>query len=188
MDNDLQSYLTALSNPNRFSIVKALHEEPLTFTQLMVETEIEDSSLLNFHLKKLQNFVDRREGFYRLTEDGVRIYEVLSSLKKKEKEASRNVIQPVPVRRDTSNRSCKHCGNNIDMLADICPYCHTRQKRMVVSGLWYLLPVFLLWVGGLVAWFVNKDIDSQRARKILVFGFVWTPIAIFIVFSTLLLL
>jgi DNA-binding HxlR family transcriptional regulator len=188
MDDRAQAYLAALSNPKRMSIVKALHEKPLTFTQLLAGTGIEDSSLLNFHLKKLQDLVERREGFYCLTEEGTRVFEILSSLKEPVKERSMDVMQPTPLGRGTSERPCSDCGRKIDVLADLCPYCHSRQVRMVVSSLWYLVPVFLLWVGGLVAWFVNKDIDPRCARKILIFGFVWTPIAVVLFLLALLLL
>ncbi len=41
-----------------------------------------------------------------------------------------------------------------------------------VSGAWWLMPVFLTWVGGLVAWLVNKDKDRKRAKSMLIWGIV----------------
>lgn len=146
----------------------------------MMETGIEDSSLLNFHIKKLQDqdLVERREGLYCLTEEGLRVLEILRSLDRPRKQERRDLTQSPPRGGSTRERPCPDCGRKIDVLANVCPYCHARQERMVVSSLWYLVPVFLLWVGGLVAWFVNKDIDPRRARKMLVFGLVWTVILV----------
>ena len=39
-----------------------------------------------------------------------------------------------------------------------------------VSGAWWLLPIFMGWLGGLIAWLVNKDVDPQRARSMLITG------------------
>jgi hypothetical protein len=39
-----------------------------------------------------------------------------------------------------------------------------------VSGAWWLLPILLGWLGGLIAWLVNKDVDPKRARSMLVTG------------------
>jgi len=41
-----------------------------------------------------------------------------------------------------------------------------------ISGAWWLMPIFLTWVGGLVAWLVNKDKDSKRAKSMLIWGIV----------------
>jgi len=39
-----------------------------------------------------------------------------------------------------------------------------------ISGAWWLMPIFLTWVGGLIAWAVNKDKDPKRARAMLFWG------------------
>lgn len=39
-----------------------------------------------------------------------------------------------------------------------------------VSGAWWLLPIFMGWLGGLIAWLVNKEVDPQRARAMLITG------------------
>jgi len=39
-----------------------------------------------------------------------------------------------------------------------------------VSGAWWLLPIFMGWLGGLIAWLVNKDADPRRARQMLFTG------------------
>ncbi len=44
----------------------------------------------------------------------------------------------------------------------------TEPRR--VNGAWWLLPIFIGLLGGLVAWAVNKDIDPRTARLMLVVG------------------
>jgi hypothetical protein len=41
-----------------------------------------------------------------------------------------------------------------------------------VSGAWWLLPILMGWLGGLIAWLVNKDQDPQTARAMLLTGIV----------------
>lgn len=39
-----------------------------------------------------------------------------------------------------------------------------------VNGAWWLLPILLGWVGGLIAYFVNRETDPAAARAMLVVG------------------
>lgn len=39
-----------------------------------------------------------------------------------------------------------------------------------VSGWWWVLPIAMGWVGGLIAWLVNRDDDPQKARQMLIVG------------------
>jgi hypothetical protein len=39
-----------------------------------------------------------------------------------------------------------------------------------VSGAWWLLPIFMGWLGGLIAWLVNRDVDPAKARAMLLTG------------------
>ena len=41
-----------------------------------------------------------------------------------------------------------------------------------VNGAWWLLPILLGWLGGLVAWLVNKEADPKTARAMLLVGIV----------------
>ncbi len=41
-----------------------------------------------------------------------------------------------------------------------------------VSGAWWILPILLGWLGGLIAWLVNKDIDRGKANAMLITGIV----------------
>ena len=52
------------------------------------------------------------------------------------------------------------------------------MPRRQVSGAWWLLPIFMGWLGGLIAWLVNKDVDPQRARAMLITGIVVTVVAL----------
>lgn len=39
-----------------------------------------------------------------------------------------------------------------------------------VSGAWWLLPIFFTWLGGLIAWLINKDKDPRKAKAMLFWG------------------
>jgi hypothetical protein len=56
--------------------------------------------------------------------------------------------------------------------------------RRQVSGAWWLLPIFMGWLGGVIAWLVNKNVDPQRARAMLVTGIVMS-LALVILFVAL---
>jgi hypothetical protein len=45
-------------------------------------------------------------------------------------------------------------------------------SRRTVSGAWWLLPIFMGWLGGVIAWLVNKDVDPSKARAMLITGIV----------------
>lgn len=53
------------------------------------------------------------------------------------------------------------------------------QPRQV-SGAWWLLPIFMGWLGGLIAWLVNKDVDPRRARAMLITG-IAISVALFVI-------
>ena len=59
------------------------------------------------------------------------------------------------------------------------------RPRPTVSGAWWLLPIFLGWLGGLIAWIVNKDIDPQKARAMLITGIVISVIGVLLVMFVL---
>lgn len=50
-----------------------------------------------------------------------------------------------------------------------------------VSGAWWLLPIFFTWLGGLIAWLVNKDKDPRKAKSMLIWGIALTFIYGFII-------
>jgi len=52
-----------------------------------------------------------------------------------------------------------------------------------VSGAWWLLPVFMGWLGGLIAWLVNKDVDPRRARQMLITGIAISAVLVFLILA-----
>lgn len=53
-----------------------------------------------------------------------------------------------------------------------------------VHGAWWLLPILLGWLGGLIAWLVNRDVDPRLARSMLVTG-IGISVLAYLVFSNL---
>ena len=52
-----------------------------------------------------------------------------------------------------SSKFCSNCGAKINSKAVICPNCGVRQQigGEEVSSLWYLVPLFFGFIGGIVA-------------------------------------
>jgi hypothetical protein len=57
-----------------------------------------------------------------------------------------------------------------------------------VSNVWYLVPFFFGIIGGVVAWLDTKEHDSRKAGYFLVFGLVWTVVAVILIVGISLLL
>jgi hypothetical protein len=70
-------------------------------------------------------------------------------------------------------------------LVPSAPQAPSWQPRPVrrVSGAWWLLPIFMGWLGGLVAWLVNKDVDPQRARQMLITGIAISAVLAFLILA-----
>jgi hypothetical protein len=56
-----------------------------------------------------------------------------------------------------------------------------RQRPAVVNPLWWLAPILAGWLGGLVAWLVNRDIDRRVARNMLVTGIVISVVSVILI-------
>jgi len=52
------------------------------------------------------------------------------------------------------------------------PATKSGQPSPRVSGTWWLMPVFLGWLGGLIAWLINKEKEPKKARSMLITGIV----------------
>lgn len=73
--------------------------------------------------------------------------------------------------------------------AAACPYCgHPRGQPQTppipnekVSAAYWLLPFFLLFIGGIVGYIVLKARNRSTATNILIFGVVWTLVILWIV-------
>ena len=66
-----------------------------------------------------------------------------------------------------------------------CADCVERRMQGMrrVSWAWWLLPIFLTWIGGLIAWGCTKKKIGGRAKD-----YIWVGIAIFIAVGTVMLL
>jgi len=104
---------------------------------------------------------------------------------------------------------CQNCGAQIPVNATFCTACGAKQGagqqmtpppppaqygappptynappsvKQNVSNLWYIAPVLFAILGGAVAWFLNKDKDSEKARNFLIVGAVMTVINVFLIY------
>ena len=92
-------------------------------------------------------------------------------------------------------KPCERCNGMLNDSQDECHYCHHVQSSSIQpeehtspdlskfdspsKALW-LLPLFLLFVGGIIMYSFAKNHRGNTARNGLIFGFVWTPIALLI--------
>lgn len=86
---------------------------------------------------------------------------------------------------------CWQCGKPTSHHQEVCLECGVLLKRKQssseevsgsekVSGAWWLLPIFMGWLGGLTAWLVNKDKDPEKARSMLGTGIALSVIGVLI--------
>ena len=77
-----------------------------------------------------------------------------------------------------SLHSCPACGARISTHALFCPECGapiSKEQREAIAvertaWAWWLLPLLLGWVGGLIAWALIRYRDSNKATYMLWFG------------------
>ncbi len=74
--------LKLLQHPARRTIIRVLGEKGrASYSELMKATGISDSGTFAFHLRQLEGFIVKdREGYYKLTERGLKLYRALLSL------------------------------------------------------------------------------------------------------------
>ena len=74
--------------------------------------------------------------------------------------------------------------NNFQGNRRLSPHVHSGGKP---SAAWWLLPIFLNWLGGIIAWLGVKDRDPRMAKNCLILGIILTvvPIAIGILFTSI---
>ena len=63
--------------------------------------------------------------------------------------------------------SCPNCGHPLRQ----APSPPEPSER--ISAWWWLLPVFMTWLGGIIAYLVLHDRNRKTATNMLVFGLVW---------------
>jgi hypothetical protein len=58
-----------------------------------------------------------------------------------------------------------------------------RTRPATVHPLWWLAPILAGWLGGLVAWLVNRDVDERVARNMLITGIVISVVSVILIFG-----
>ena len=81
---EVSEVFEAVSHPLRLRILKLLAEEPLSFSELKRRLKIDSSGHLDFHLKKLEGFVEEKDGKYTLTRNGYAALQTARSLSRLE--------------------------------------------------------------------------------------------------------
>ena len=74
------------------------------------------------------------------------------------------------------SKFCGNCGSVIEAL-QVATYSTPREKS---SAAWWLMPIFLAWLGGLLAWVVLRESDRSKANKLF-----WTGIGLTVFWITL---
>ena len=59
-----------LASPRRRKIIKALEGGPLTYSEIMVKTGVDDSGKLSYHLGVLSHYIEHRDNLYSLSFEG----------------------------------------------------------------------------------------------------------------------
>lgn len=67
---------------------------------------------------------------------------------------------------------CQTCADKLFVSRDQIQAGQTAPQVQPVSGWWWLLPILFTWLGGLIAWAVNRHKDPKKARSMLIWGIV----------------
>ncbi len=79
---------SALNHPIRQRIIEMLARNSVTYTCMLEELDI-DTGKLNFHLKRLEDLIEKDEkGLYKLTDKGLRAFSIIQQVPEKIEEAS----------------------------------------------------------------------------------------------------
>lgn len=84
---------------------------------------------------------------------------------------------------------CDECGSENPPSANFCRECgaklefstqqtegasgggKSKSREKELSYIWWILPIFLLFIGGIIAWYKNKDRDPKKSKWMLILGF-----------------
>jgi DNA-binding transcriptional ArsR family regulator len=69
----------ALSHPTRIKILQALSKSPIGYADLKRAAGLESSGLLSFHLSKLSDLVEMKDGTYTLNDEGRGALKILAA-------------------------------------------------------------------------------------------------------------
>jgi hypothetical protein len=67
---------------------------------------------------------------------------------------------------------------SVGMAARGTPQGVSSRDARPVSGAWWILPILVGWLGGLIAWALTRDRDPGRARAMLITGFAITAVIV----------
>ncbi len=162
MSEDPDGIFHALAHRIRRGIIRALGEKrELSFTDLLRELGIEDSSLLAFHMKKLEGFVRRNErGYYELTSTGWKAYRVLKELERES--VGDELAKAMEARASSPSEEVKEVEEGIVKVSDMIAYTLTpefihdlakRGKKLVIEDV--------------VALDILEDVDKDELSKVL---------------------
>jgi hypothetical protein len=56
-----------------------------------------------------------------------------------------------------------------------------RPRPTSVNPLWWLAPILVGWIGGLIAWLVNRDVDPRTARNMLITGIAISVVSVILI-------
>lgn len=87
---------------------------------------------------------------------------------------------------------CSSCGNEETTDKDFCSKCGSKlvpttqgfnipRRR---SNWWYLLSIFISPIGGIIAYFIIKNDDPEKAKNCLIIGFILFAIGFVIGFAS----
>lgn len=71
---------------------------------------------------------------------------------------------------------CESCGSRLTPQANHRPHPSSKEYAVATktSAAWWLMPIFLMWLGGVVAWLVVRETDRAKARHMLWLGIAMT--------------
>ena len=162
MSGDPNGIFHALAHRIRRGIIRALGEKrELSFTDLLKELGIVDSSLLAFHMKKLEGFVRRNErGYYELTSTGWKAYRVLKELERES--VGDELAKAMEARASRPSEEVREVEEGIVKVSDMIAYTLTRGfihdlaekgKKLIIEDV--------------VALDVLEDVDKEELSKVL---------------------
>tara|TARA_Y100001934_G_C12026683_1_gene619378 strand:+ start:50 stop:706 length:657 start_codon:yes stop_codon:yes gene_type:complete len=82
-----------------------------------------------------------------------------------------------------STNFCKSCGTQVSLGEKFCTSCGSQNNNIQQSSsynqqqgkpsvVWWLLPIFLTFLGGLISWLALKDRDPRMAKNTLILGII----------------
>ncbi len=94
-ENDLTQIFNLLKHPLRRAILKQLSKNPLTYSQILKNLNIKESSILNYHLREMGDLLINKDdnGKYELNEVGKICLQLVLKVKEKEEILKINKLQ-----------------------------------------------------------------------------------------------